>query len=84
MSPQHRRARSKTGGVIRERLIECPCGKRVYESKASAERAAKVTPSNGDKAALHAYRCPDGKGWHVGHTVSLQKQNGTSRKRRHG
>lgn len=44
--------------------ISCePCGKRAYDSRATARAVAKTIP--GDH--MTAYRCPTGNGYHLGH-----------------
>lgn len=48
-----------------------PCGKRAWENRQAAKRAARVTSNADGGGALHAYRCPhDGRTWHVGHMGS--------------
>lgn len=52
-------------------------GKTVHASRSDADRAVKAQSNRGkirtrktteSPARIHAYRCPAGNGWHVGHT----------------
>lgn len=40
-----------------------PCGKRSFSTRSAARKTAKQIPGRG----LHAYACPKGHGWHLGH-----------------
>ena len=41
-------------------------GKRLYDSKEDAERAA-MTVREGGRGTMHVYPCPEGSGWHLTH-----------------
>jgi len=57
----------------------CGCGKKLYDSKLSAERRRNVLSRRSRKrrrgmvAVLRAYPCPENRGWHL----TSQPKSGT-------
>lgn len=54
--------------------MTCGCGKRYHASKRLARKALTSMKSSGRPLGnLHAYRCPDGNGWHLGNATTQHR-----------